>query len=255
MKKIACDGRLITASFGEELFQLVENDRERFLIDEDLVDTIWKHRPILPKSKPWFLQDEVAGKSTIDKLSEFSKVMAKESLDYYITSSLDDIAWLFNMRGSDVEFFPVNLAFLIYSKGIFNLFLNLDEENLNHIVAYFKSISTNIVIHPYNDFYRFTSDLCSSIDSSIGEKLGIEKEEINYKLYRSIGEEVEKVELISPIKLAKAMKNSLELEGSKKAHIKDGIALSRFMMWLEGLSRIEVKKLKEYDISKKTFSV
>ena len=140
----------------------------------------------------------------------------------HIIASLDDTGWLLNVRGDDIDFFPLLLSYSIVRMDSVDLYV--DETKLNdRILEEFKKV--NVTLHPYNDIYEDIKKLDAS------ETALIDPMKMNYALYKNIPCKI--AEAANPTILMKAMKNDVELENIKEAHIKDGIAITKFMYWIK----------------------
>jgi Xaa-Pro aminopeptidase len=210
----------------------------------DVFDTIYPDRPSLPESKAFLLPDEITGKNRAEKLSEFVRSSVPNG-EIYIVSALDEIAWLLNMRGSDVTYNPVTISWLIIDYPNIHLFMNEKQlSNNDH-----KQLSDDgITIHPYNDFDSFLSSIAD--DRTV--KLNFDK--INHHIYTLLNDRLTIVEETNAsIALLKAVKNEVELAGFRRCMITDGIAMCRFLKWLnDSIGKVKVteteaaKKLEEF---------
>lgn len=217
------DGRVVNCQLGQELEQLLEEKHVTLAYQEDLVDIIWKDRPKLSAEPVWILGENYAGKSSAQKIEELRKKMKKEKASIHILTTLDDIVWLLNIRGNDVDCNPVVLSYAMVTMDRFYLFINdsvLNEE----VKAYLKGLG--VTICPYNDIYMAVGQLR-------GQKVLLETAKTNYAIFRSIDESNRIIDRMNPTALAKAMKNPVEVENMKKAHIKDGAAMVKFIIWLK----------------------
>jgi Xaa-Pro aminopeptidase len=192
----------------------------------DVFDTIYPDRPALPESQAFLLPDKVTGKSRREKLAELAKSTTLNG-EIYIVSALDEIAWLLNLRGADVAYNPVTIAYLLIDYPEIHLFMNAQQLTDNDR----KLLSDDQVrIHPYNDFDAFVS----SIDCDRTVKLNFNK--INFHTYELLKDHrvtiVEENAIAGSIAFAKAIKNDVELSGFRRCMITDGIAMVRFLKWL-----------------------
>ncbi|MDR0371152.1 MAG: aminopeptidase P family protein [Prevotellaceae bacterium] len=210
------------------------------LVSIDLIQNIWKDRPALPK-KPFFVFDiKYSGKSTIEKLTILRDEMKKNHADVFVMSALDDIAWLFNIRGNDVSFNPVVIAYALVDMQKATLFIDPDkvgEENKKYLD------SQNVSYEPYEDIYKALAQ--------IGEEKSVLVD--GAKLNRSLFETIPMVcpirNTMSPVFKLKSIKNEVEIEGIRRAMIKDGVALTRFFRWLE--ENVKTGKVTEITIEEK----
>lgn len=218
------DGRVVNGSWGRKLLGIAEKKNGSLHVDEDLIDLIWKDRPALSK-KPLFLLDEkYSGRSTADKLAALRKAMAEEGANFHILTSLYDIAWLLNIRGGDIDYVPVVLSYLVLTEKECIWFLQeeiVDEK----IAAYLKD--NQITTRPYDDIYSYVKEIPA--DASVL----MNGSTVNYRITASLKPEITIVDKPNPTELMKAVKNPVEVDNTRKAHIKDGVAFTKFMYWLK----------------------
>ncbi|WP_067581907.1 aminopeptidase P family protein [Endozoicomonas ascidiicola] len=205
--------------------------------DQDLLDQIWNNRPSLP-AEPVINHDLFyAGKSISDKLTDVREVMTSKKVSDLLITTLDDIAWLFNLRGSDIECNPVFLAYAMVSQDAVTLFT--DRSRITSEAM--QSLSdSKISLEAYDDIFKHLPALPETTT------LLINPASTSYKLASVIPESVKKIEDRLPTTNLKAIKNSTEIERMKDCHRRDGVAMVRFMHWLE--TNIPTGKLDEVNI-------
>jgi Xaa-Pro aminopeptidase len=202
---------------------------------------VWPKRPAPPESEIFLFPESYAGESTENKLKRLRSEMEKTGSDSIPLSALDEIAWLFNLRGMDVDYNPVGICFAFVSHQDCVLFV--DQSKLKQeTVAYLKSNAINIA--PYNDFPEHLSKLNRA-------RILLDKAKINYQLFQSIPANCTVIEASSPLTYLKAIKNTTEIGGFRQAMIKDGIALVRFWKWLEESITIKGTPQNEWTIGEK----
>lgn len=233
------DGRVINGQTGRELEALLEDKHVTIAYDKDLVGQIWKGRPDLSAEQAWILKEDYAGKSSAEKIEELRCKMKKEKATVHILTTLDDIAWLLNIRGNDVECNPVVLSYGLVTMDRFYLFIN--EEVLNgNVRDYLKSLG--VTVCAYDGIYQAVRQLK-------GERILLETGKANYAIVKSIGDSNQLINKMNPTALSKAVKNPTEIENMRKAHIKDGVAMVKFIYWLKhhvGKERITEVSAQEY---------
>ena len=218
------DGRLIAAGEGLELKAELGKKNVTIKYDEDLIDLVWEDRPSLSEEKAFGLDEKYAGESFESKINRIRSVMRENNATIHVVTTLDEVAWIFNIRGNDVSYTPVALAYAAITFD--KTYLFIDEKKLDdNIKSEFNKSS--IEIRPYNDVYDFIENLDEK------EVIMLDTERVNYSLYKSISENIKKVEIENPAVLMKAIKNKTELTNIKNAYIKDGIACTKFMYWLK----------------------
>nr|WP_197029660.1 aminopeptidase P family protein [Clostridium sp. 12(A)] len=217
------DGRVVNCQTGQELETLLGDKNVTLSNEEDLVDLIWDERPSLSAESAWILKDIYAGKSSSEKIKELRDSMKKEKATAHVLTTLDDIAWLLNIRGNDIECTPVVLSYALITLNDFSLFIN--EQVLNEeLKAYLKELGVSVF--PYNDIYKTVGQLKN-------EKILLETGKVNYSIVKSIDDSNRIIDKTNPTVLSKAVKNQVEVENMKLAHIKDGVALVKFIYWLK----------------------
>lgn len=211
------------------------------LISIDLLKEVWTDRPELPKN-PFFVFDEkYTGKSVGEKLEELRNEMKKLHADVFVMSALDDIAWLFNIRGNDVDYNPVVIAYALVDENSATLFIS-PEKITDKSKQY---LSDNQIL--VKDYFSIQQELCK-IDSS--KSVLVDGGKYNQSLFEAIPAECTKRTAMSPVFKLKAVKNKVEMNGVRKAMIKDGVAMTRFFMWFEKALK-KGEKLTEISISDK----
>lgn len=220
--KVAFDGRVLAVDEGKEFEEALSPKNITIDYSEDLIDQIWEDRPPLSDKPAFFLEEKYSGESSAHKLERVREVMKKNGATVHVIASLDDTGWLLNIRGDDIDFFPLLLSYSIVRMDGVDLYV--DDSKLNDQI-HEELAKVNVTIHPYNDIYEDIKKLDPS------ETCLIDPMKMNYALYKSIPCKV--VEAANPTILMKAMKNPVELENIKEAHIKDGIAITKFMYWVK----------------------
>lgn len=245
--KMAFDGRVINARMGIQLSKMLEKKGISIEYGEDLVDLIWKERPPIPSTPLFILEEKYSGKPALEKLKEVRQKMLEYHAQFHILTSLDDIAWLYNFRAHDIPYNPVAMAYTVISSEKAVLFLS--RESLTPVVARYLE-EAGVEVLEYDFFYEYIHLHRNEFNHVLME-LG----KINYAIYKKLGAEIELIDAINPTTLMKAVKNETEIKNIKEAHIKDGIAVTRFMYWLKNtVGKQEVSELsasrKLYDFRK-----
>ncbi len=232
---IGFDGRVISTSYGLKLEEELKHKEISIVYDKDLVDEIWEDRPSLTKEPAFLLDIKYAGKSFADKLEDLRTVMKEKGASSHIITSLDDIAWLFNIRGQDIPYNPVILAYSVIT--LEQIFLFLDKDKLDDQIT--SSLEADgIILKDYNNIYTFVKDLLSN------EVVLLDKKKVNYAIYQNLNKCIKVIDEDNPTVLMKAIKNPVEIENLKKAHIKDGVAFTKFMYWLKtNIGKIEITEI------------
>ena len=233
------DGRVINAELGLKLKEELAKKNAVIDASEDLVDAIWTDRPALSKEPAYLLDVKWVGKSRADKLSEIREVMAEKKADTLILSSLDDIAWLFNIRGNDVAYNPVVLAYAVIKAAECLLFVQ-DEAVSAQVREELEK--DGVIIRPYNFVYEYVKTL------SAAETVLLSKKRVNYAILNGLNENMTILDQTNPTTLKKAVKNEVEIENLRKSHLKDGVAVTKFMYWLKNhIGKEEITEISASD--------
>lgn len=218
-KNIGFDGRMMPSEEAEEYEALGLN----IFPDIDLVGDIWNDRPEISSEKIWILEEQYAGKNTAEKISLIREQMERENADVLLLTALDEVAWTLNLRGNDVKCSPVFMSFMLITKKEVRLYVNhaaLDQQ----VTAYLEK--NHVVIKEYHDIY----DDVKKIENKV---MWVDKSSANFNIIKSISGSNQIMDKFSPALLQKAIKNKIEITNEKKAHILDGVAMTRFLYWLK----------------------
>ncbi|MBO5113156.1 MAG: aminopeptidase P family protein [Lachnospiraceae bacterium] len=225
-ENIGFDGRVITAGDGLAFEKTAMEKGGKVIFHLDLAEKIWKDRPALLFTPVFVLKEEYSGESCDDKLKRLREKMKEEGAAVHLLTTLDDIAWLFNLRAKDVESCPVLLSYAVITMDEAILFAGehaFDETVRKYLAEH------HITLKPYDDFYTYVADL---VKTGPKEKLLVCENRINYRLKKELGDAVI-VDRANPTTLMKAVKNSTEQENLRKVHLMDGVAVTKFMYWLK----------------------
>ncbi len=220
----AFDGRCMMEKSADVYKEIVENCKAKMETGYDLVDKIWKDRPELSKEPAWILEEKYSGKDCLDKIARVRSKMEEAGADIFLLASLDDICWLLNIRGNDVESTPVVLSYLTMTKDQVTWYVQdacLDEKVKAYLAQ--KGIKTA-------DYQAIYEDLKTIED---GKKVLYQPSKTNVALSACLGDGVIRIKEANPTEYLKAVKNPVEVENERTAHIKDGVALTKFMYYLK----------------------
>ena len=222
--KLGLDGRVINSRLGINLEKRLKEKNASISYNRDIVDEIWEDRPALSCEPAFLLDIQYAGKSRKEKLEDLRKKLEEEKADVFILTCLDDIAWLFNIRGNDIPYNPVVLSYVIITKEKGYFFVN--EGVLNtEIKEAFQA--DQIEIMPYDAIYDFVKKFSDT------DVVLLDKGKVNYAIIRNLNPDIKIIDKVNPTTLAKAVKNDVELENLRKSHLKDAVAVIKFMYWLK----------------------
>jgi Xaa-Pro aminopeptidase len=232
------DGKLFSVNQYKGFLHIANENKFRLNMNNDLLEEFWATRSELPKSKIFIHEEVYSGKSALEKLSEVRYHMKEKKAANYIISSLDDIAWLCNIRGNDIKFNPVALAYVIVTEKDTNLYINNNKiDNETRI----KLNSQGINIYEYDEIEEHVK--------LINEATIIDASKLNAKIYSLLSKDIEIIDEINITTRLKAVKNDIEISNIEKSQIRDGVAMVRFIKWLK--ESIKKEKITEISASKK----
>ena len=221
---IGFDGRTVNGAWGEKFVAIVEEKKGSLFVGEDLINLIWSDRPELSKAPLLILEEKYSGKSTAENIKDVRAKMAEEGADVHILTSLCDIAWLLNIRGGDIQSVPVVLSYLVLTRDQCIWFLQ-EEVVDDTIRAYLKE--NHIETRPYDDIYTYVPTIPESA------VVLMNKSSVNYRICSELNKNIQVINKPNPTELMKAVKNPVEVDNTRLAHVKDGVAVTKFMYWLK----------------------
>ena len=216
---VGFDGRVMNVNDANKYKQAFMMHDIKMVTDKDLVGRIWDDRPALPCTETFHYDEKYAGKSISEKLTQVREAMKGYNCRSHIVTKIDEIAWLYNLRAHDVPHFPVALAYTIIKENDAMIYIDasrLDEESKTLFAQ------NHIQVKDYEAIYE-------DVKTLEGPVL-VDGNFVNSKIVYSLNTEIVYVQ--DPIVLLKAMKNEIELANTRNAHIKDGVACTKFMYWL-----------------------
>ncbi|KAF8886119.1 peptidase M24, structural domain-containing protein [Infundibulicybe gibba] len=226
--RIGIDSTLISAVDAETLAKTLEPKGSRLVsLEKNPVDTIWEQRPARPHNPVFYLDEKYSGESHVDKIARVRVEMEKKKVKAFVVTMLDEVAWLFNLRGSDIDFNPVFFAYAVVTAHSVVLFIR--DNQLEEAAR--ARIAGAVDIAAYGSFFDYLKALPGALqlteDSTIllGDKASLAVAE-------AVGQRKTLIAR-SPIADLKAIKNPTELEGFRQSHIRDGVALAQYFSWLE----------------------
>ena len=220
---VGFDGRCVSANFVDELKNALGDVEINIAYERDLVGEIWEGRPELSKKQAWLLADEACGASANEKIAGIRAEMKKKGAESLLLTSLDDIAWLLNMRGNDIRYNPTVLSFCYITAKEVRLFIQkgvLDAEQEN------KFLANGIYLDEYLNVYEYIKTLTV-------KNMWLNDQKTSYAILENLPKDVELIKGMTPVAYTKCLKNAKEQENMKKAHIKDGVAMTKFMYWFK----------------------
>lgn len=231
------DGRVINSMMGERLRDLLGANRVSVESGYDLVGEIWEDRPELSSEPIWVLDEKYAGKSAKEKIADLRAQMERAGADTHILTTLDDIAWLLNIRGNDIPCNPVVLSYLAVTKT--DLILFIDAKAVSDEVREYLS-AQGVKTQPYDAIYEYVRQIHYA-------RVLLEKAKANDAILNGLDDTNKVIDQMNPTVMAKAVKNPTEIENMKKAHILDGVAMTKFIYWLK--KNVGKIPMTEYSVS------
>ncbi|WEW56445.1 Xaa-Pro aminopeptidase [Emydomyces testavorans] len=250
-KVVGVDPSLITAVEARKLSETIKNSGGSLLgVPENLVDLAWgEDRPARPSKTVKVHPIEFAGKHFEEKIEDLRKELAKKKKAGIVISTLDEIAWLFNLRGADIPYNPVFFAYAIVTPSTADLYV--DESKLAPEVK--GHLGDRVSLKPYDSIFdaaKLLSQSAANDRDGTSQKFLL-SDKASWSLNLALGGEEKVEEVRSPIADAKAIKNAVELDGMRACHIRDGAALTEYFAWLENELVNKKTILNEVDASDK----
>jgi Xaa-Pro aminopeptidase len=230
-KIVGTDPTTITAPDARKLAEKIKKKggKDLVAVTENLVDQVWGgERPARPNEPVKVHSQEFAGKGFEEKIEDLRKELEKKKAAGFVVSMLDEIAWLFNLRGNDIPYNPVFFAYAVITPTTTTLYV--DESKLPEDA---KSHLSSVTIRPYESIFSDIAALSSAATSDAKPRKYLISTKASWALSQSLGGEEKVDEVRSPVGDVKAVKNETELEGMRQCHIRDGAALSEYFAWLE----------------------
>ena len=228
------DGRVVDTAFGRRLEKALAEKKVRLAFERDLGDAVWTDRPALPCHPVTVLDEAICGKTAGEKLADVRQKMEEAGADAFLLSKLDDLMWLLNIRGADVECNPVALSYAYLTKDDCFLFLQeaeVTQELKDHAAKY------GVTLLPYGQVVPFLKGRKEK------ETVLFDVANTGYALSRTLQEKGETVEGKNPTELMKAIKNEVELSRMEEVYRKDSAAVCKFIYWLK--KNVGKKKITE----------
>ena len=217
---LAFDGRVVNDALGAGYEKIMADKGGRIVYDTDLADEVWKERPALKGAAIYALPLSVTGKTFEEKLSEIRQILSEKNADYYLITKLEETAWLFNMRGDDVENTPVFFSFTLVTPDGVSLYVFKDAIKDTPVPA-------GVQVKDYFEIYEDVKEIPA------GKSLLTNRNDASYALVKSLDSGVRVIDEKSPAETLKAVKNPAEIESTLHAHLEDGAAMVNFMYWLK----------------------
>ena len=237
--KVGIDAKTVTVNDFRNLQNSLLKKGIKLVDTPDLLETIWENRPEIPTDNAFELELKYAGISRIEKQKKIAAELAATNADLHVVTMLDEIAWLYNLRGTDISYNPVFTAFALVGENENILFI--DPLKIDSALKR-KLEADGIQLKEYSAFYNYLSEIK-------GKKLFVDSSTLNFAAYSALAADNEIVEGTSILAILKAQKNSTELSGFRNAMKKDGVALVEFLFWLK--NTIGKEEITDYEFGEK----
>lgn len=224
---IAVDGLCMADSAVDDLVSGIVREKIDYFIDSvpDMLDQFWQDRPQIPQT-PIFTID--SGESRSSRIEWLRSWAASRGCDGMLLSSLDEVAWMLNVRASDIEYNPLVISYLLVTQTDVRWFvLKGSVEDPDTEAALSELAADGVLVSRYDEV--------GAALSSLGHcRIAVDAQTINYQLVSALRHSPLSLEPVeSPVQLRKSVKNATEIEGMREAHLQDGVAMERFLYWLE----------------------
>lgn len=232
-ENLGFDGRVVKADDADVYEEILSKKHGKIIWDKDLAKEIWQDRPALIHHPVSALEECYSGESALSKIGRVRDKMKEEGADVHILTSLDDIAWLLNVRGNDVESCPVVLSYVVVTMGQVLLFAKEvsdkgheggEEIWTEELCRYLEENGVTLCF--YEDFYDYIAQIHE-------KKVLLCKGRASCRLMKGLSGDVTVIDRPNPTTLMKAVKNQTEMENLRKSHLWDGVAVTHFMYWLK----------------------
>lgn len=237
---IGFDGALMSICEVDQLIDDLSPKNICLSYNEDLIDLIWHDRPAIPRGEIFELDESFTGESRLSKFDRIRHEMAKNEGNCHLVTTLDDIAWIFNIRGADIDYNPVAIAYAVIEEEKILIFI---DENKVPADVKLSLDKDGVIIHKYDEILQYLRKFNDK------HRLILDFNKVSRKLKDAIPDTCQLIQKLNIATELKTVKNNIEIEGIKKAHIRDGVAMVRWMVWLE--SNIGKVKMDEVSVGDK----
>ena len=236
---LAFDGRVVSTGIGLELEEKLKEKNIKVVYHRDLAGEVWQERPALVAGEVTVLPGDITGMEYEEKLAKVRVALTEKKADALLLSKLDDIMWLFNIRGCDVECNPVALSYTYITMDETVLFIQ--KKAMTPQTAEYLS-KKQITVKEYSDIVPYLQSLEG------GRRVLADKRHVSYALYKTLSEKQEMVDAYNPTESLKAVKNPVELANMEKIYLKDSVAVTKFIYWLKkNIGKIEMTEISVAD--------
>lgn len=233
------DGRVVSADMGLGFEKSFESKKVKIAYVDDLSAKVWKDRPTLPCGKAFVIEDELAGESVKAKLSKVREKLSEVKAEGLLLTKLDDLMWLFNIRGCDVECNPVALSYgyITLDKAV----LFIQKEALTSKVELHLDVA-EVEVREYAEVVAYLEE------QSLVSKVLADGRHCNYTLYKKLADKCEVINQKNPTEILKSVKNPVELENMAKVYLLDSVAVTKFIYWIKkNIGKMEITEITAAD--------
>jgi len=240
---VGFDGKVFSVGIAQAMKIAFERKNIKLNADFNFISDLWTDRPEIPTNEVFNHDIKYAGQRRTEKIATVREKMKERNIDYHLLSSLDDIAWLFNLRGNDISYNPLFISYALISQNEAILFV--DNKKLP---AELKTNLENdkIAIKPYDEIYSALSNMKDS------EVILAQLSKTNYSLYKSIPNTCSIIDEVNITTILKSLKNETEIDNIRETMVKDGVAMVKFLYWLE--QTVGKEKITEISAGEKLLS-
>jgi Xaa-Pro aminopeptidase len=243
------DGRVVSTSIGENLEKKLSEKKVTLKFDKDLAEDVWTERPALPCHDMYVLPDDLCGMSFNDKLKVVRQKMEEYGSKAYILSKLDDIMWLTNLRGNDVECNPVALSYAVITTDEFWLFAQ-EKEITDKVKDYCDKVG--IKLKDYHELFSHIKEM------TVAGNILVDKRNTNFLTFKALMQKAEEAKVSlknekDPTELLKACKNDTEIKNIREVYVRDSAKLTEFIYWVK--STVGKEEITEYSAAMKLDSM
>ncbi len=259
--RVAACGECQSVSFISELQEVLnrsfQNEDSEIILSGDVLDYLWEDRPSIPSSEIITLDEAEVGMTRQEKFAWIREFMAGQpGCDAVLLSSLDQIAWMLNVRGEDIDYNPYVISYLLVSRDRVLWFVKKDEveEGSETEDSFALLASQGVEIFRYDSIF---SELYTFAEESLQGKIYVDLNSLNAQLYATLCDAAGAENILSgasPVILKKALKNEKEIQGFRQVFFEDGIAVERFLYWLEK-ALAQGESVSEWDAAQKLNSL
>ena len=234
------NGKCVSCTLGVQLGEKLDAKHARIQARKDLAGEVWENRPAPYYSPIYILDEKYAGESAAEKLNRLEKEMRQMEAGAHVISTLDDIAWLLNLRADDIPNNPVFLSFFLIDEGKKRLY-TAKEHLTPEVEAYLKALAVEVITD--------TDQIYKDLHEIKAQTILLETGKTNYALVSSLPDRIRVIDHMLPTTIMKCKKNRIECENIRKAHLKDGVALTKFMYWFR--THVGKEPMTEWSVAEK----